>query len=194
MLCVKLLVLNFLLFSKIGVDATPDFQLFRANIARYYWTGFINISYVYNPANGPHSVLFTDNSETGRYATNEAYQDVRGVAVQMKSKESLQTSADNRLEKSSRLRIKTTRDYQTSQKYATDSGLETSTQNNFDGTGCFPPFLDNYPHNETWIAVVKRGNCTFNEKVQNAFALNASGIIIYDDEDGKTLQSMKGKI
>ena len=74
-----------------------------------------------------------------------------------------------------------------------DNGLETSAENDSKVTGCFPPFLDNYPHNETWIAVVKRGRCTFNEKVKNAFALNASGIIIYDDDDGKLLQSMKGK-
>ena len=52
--------------------------------------------------------------------------------------------------------------------------------------------MDNYPHDQSWIAVVKRGKCTFNEKVKNALELNASGVLVYDDENGETLQSMKG--
>ena len=74
-----------------------------------------------------------------------------------------------------------------------NSSSETASQNDEDITGCFPPFQDNYPHNEPWIAVVKRGQCTFNEKVKHALELNASGVLVYDDENGKTLQSMKGK-
>ena len=61
----------------------------------------------------------------------------------------------------------------------------------FDNTGCSPPFQANYPPSESWIAVIKRGKCTFNQKIANALRLNASGVLIYDSEDGGILQSMK---
>ena len=35
---------------------------------------------------------------------------------------------------------------------------------------------------EAWIAVIRRGGCTFNEKIRNVLALNASGVLIYDNE------------
>ena len=71
---------------------------------------------------------------------------------------------------------------------------ETSFHEDDDATGCVPPFVNNYPRNKSWIAVVKGGGCTFNEKVKNAKELNASGVLVYDIEDGKPLQSMKGII
>ena len=58
-------------------------------------------------------------------------------------------------------------------------------------TGCYPPFKANYPENEPWIALVRRGKCTFNHKIRNALKLNASGVLIYDNEqEGKVLQAM----
>lgn len=40
--------------------------------------------------------------------------------------------------------------------------------------------------------MIKRGGCTFNQKIQNAESLNASGVLIYDHEAGNGgLQSMK---
>ena len=53
-----------------------------------------------------------------------------------------------------------------------------------DRSGCNPPFRQNYPvaGEEAWIAVIRRGGCTFNEKIRNVLALNASGVLIYDNE------------
>ena len=59
-------------------------------------------------------------------------------------------------------------------------------------TGCQGPFESNWPLNQPWIALVQRGDCTFNQKIQNALDLKASGILIYDLPDGGgVLQSMK---
>lgn len=61
-----------------------------------------------------------------------------------------------------------------------------------DRSGCQGPFLRNWPTDQSWIALVQRGNCTFNTKIANALGLKASGVIIYDyDVGGKVLQSMK---
>ncbi|EDV20533.1 uncharacterized protein TRIADDRAFT_61031 [Trichoplax adhaerens] len=49
---------------------------------------------------------------------------------------------------------------------------------------------DNYGpirNNERWIAFVRRGSCYFNQKIDAAKKLNASGIIIYDNMDGDEL-------
>ena len=37
-----------------------------------------------------------------------------------------------------------------------------------DITGCNPPFRRNYPNVENWIAVIKRGHCSYSQKIQNA--------------------------
>merc|ERR1719412_1147822 len=59
----------------------------------------------------------------------------------------------------------------TSRKKHHSSNLsETLFQDDDDVTGCFPPFID---------------------KVKNAKKMNASGVMVYDIEDGKPLQSMK---
>eukprot|EP00093_Oithona_nana_P001479 01479.XXX_2201_3897_1 [CDS] Oithona nana genome sequencing. len=59
-------------------------------------------------------------------------------------------------------------------------------------TGCQGPFEPNWPSSQPWIALVQRGDCTFNQKIQNALDLKASGILIYDLPDGGgVLQSMK---
>ena len=136
----------------------------RPAVNQKYWTAFINISYVHISGNGSKRMYHTDNSETGRYSTSLPI-DVRGLAIKLVSENSNQSNSNNSLHP----------------------------EENGDITGCFPPFLDNFPRNESWIAVVKRGHCTFNEKIKNALDLNASGILVYDNEERQPLQSMKGK-
>ena len=133
-------------------------------INQKYWTAFINISYIHIKSNGSKHMYHTDHSETGRYSTSHPI-DVRGVAIVMISENSDQSNNSD-------------------PTHAEEEG---------DVTGCTPPFVENFPHNESWIAVVKRGGCTFNEKIKNALDLNASGILVYDNEERKPLQSMKGK-
>ncbi|TRY75866.1 hypothetical protein TCAL_09365 [Tigriopus californicus] len=63
----------------------------------------------------------------------------------------------------------------------------------FDQSACDPPFQHDKlpPHGDPWIAIVKRGKCTFNKKISNILALGAAGILVYDNEEGGSLQSMK---
>ena len=61
----------------------------------------------------------------------------------------------------------------------------------YDNSGCRSPFKSNYPLKEKWIAVIERGKCTFNQKIVNAMAHNASGVLIYDNEEDGVLQSMQ---
>ena len=136
----------------------------KTAINQKYWTAFINISYVHITGNGSKRMYHTDHSETGRFSTSHPI-DVRGMAIKLVSEKSDQSNDTDSL-------------------YPEEDG---------DVTGCFPPFVENFPRNESWIAVVKRGHCTFNEKIKNALDLNASGILVYDNEEGKPLQSMKGK-
>ena len=136
----------------------------KTAINQKYWTAFINISYVHITGNGSKRMYHTDHSETGRFSTSHPI-DVRGMAIKLVSEKSDQSNDTDSL-------------------YPEEDG---------DVTGCFPPFVENFPRNESWIAVVKRGHCTFNEKIKNALDLNASGILVYDNEEGKPLQSMKGR-
>ncbi|XP_043642620.1 protein goliath isoform X2 [Drosophila teissieri] len=48
---------------------------------------------------------------------------------------------------------------------------------------------------ETWIALVRRGRCTFEEKVKHVYQQNAAGVIIYNDKQVMQLEKMqiKGK-
>ena len=62
-----------------------------------------------------------------------------------------------------------------------------------DKSGCFPPFLESYPKNESWIAVVTTDQCSIEDKVRNAHALNASGVLIYEVKEERPLFSMAGK-
>ena len=130
-------------------------------------------------------MLHTERTETGRFSTAPAY-DVQGVAVEMISmREDKEDSIlwNTILEDAGVL--STVPDKLTKTRRSSDKDV--------DGTGCFPPFRKNYPVDKPWIAVVKRGKCTFNEKVNNAMKLNASAILVYDDANGEALQSMKGK-
>lgn len=43
----------------------------------------------------------------------------------------------------------------------------------------------------TWIALIKRGGCNFEIKVENAFRSNAAGVLVYNDRDAATLDKMK---
>ena len=131
-----------------------------------YWTAFINISYI-DKTNESSPVYHTAHSETGRYSAGIA-KDVRGIAVKMISESDL-GDPENKSQNSANLQDK-------------------------DITGCYPPFVTNYPKNEPWIAVIKRGHCTFNEKIKNAMDLNASGVLVYDDKHDNLLHSMKGKM
>jgi hypothetical protein len=134
-----------------------------------YWTAFLNVSY----ADPGRKVWHTERTETGRFSSSgvkEAY----GLAVEIVS--SLSDSGGGA-------------------QLANRFGLHTAEKSGdgYDRSGCSPPFRKNYPtKGEPWIAVIRRGRCTFNEKIANALLLNASGVLIYDDEDGGgNLQTMK---
>lgn len=61
-------------------------------------------------------------------------------------------------------------------------------------TGCGFPLKASYgwlPMNEPWIALVKRGGCSFQQKMENAYKSNASGFIVYNDKESTTLEKMK---
>jgi len=68
------------------------------------------------------------------------------------------------------------------------NSLKTEVPGNF---GCKGPIFKNYPSGaEPWIALIQRGKCPFNEKIENAMKLNVSGVLIYDPESKESLQSM----
>lgn len=49
----------------------------------------------------------------------------------------------------------------------------------------------NAPTNISWIALIRRGDCKFNTKIQNAVSANASAVIVYSDrnDDGPVMMS-----
>lgn len=66
-----------------------------------------------------------------------------------------------------------------------------------DHTGCHLPFISSRPGGylpppgEPWIALIKRGRCNFEVKVENAFRMNAAGVLVYNDRDSANLDKMK---
>lgn len=62
-------------------------------------------------------------------------------------------------------------------------------------TGCASPLRsssgDGSLPQEPWIALVKRGQCNFEVKVDNAFKHNASAVLVYNDRESATLDKMK---
>lgn len=65
-----------------------------------------------------------------------------------------------------------------------------------DNSGCTLPFQNArlselLPANEPWIALVKRGGCNFQVKVDNAYRSNASAVIVYNDRESNILEKMK---
>jgi len=57
--------------------------------------------------------------------------------------------------------------------------------------GCLPPV--NVPQGgRQWIALVRRGDCKFNEKIYNTAVLaNASAVVVYNQKDEETLITMQ---
>lgn len=47
------------------------------------------------------------------------------------------------------------------------------------------------PPPKTWIALIKRGNCNFEDKVKHAWLHDAAGVIVYNDRDSSSLDKMK---
>ncbi|KAF4523085.1 hypothetical protein B566_EDAN003097 [Ephemera danica] len=48
------------------------------------------------------------------------------------------------------------------------------------------------PHNgEPWIALIRRGQCSYEQKVDNAYKSNASAVLIFNDRESTVLQKMK---
>ncbi|KAJ8728672.1 hypothetical protein PYW07_006368 [Mythimna separata] len=65
-----------------------------------------------------------------------------------------------------------------------------------DHTGCTWPLLSTAAPNdplpsEPWVAVIRRGSCNFEIKVQNAWRANATAVLIYNDRDTTLLEKMK---
>lgn len=71
----------------------------------------------------------------------------------------------------------------------------TSALDKDDHTACSPDILGTngaeLPAPRTWIALIKRGSCTFEEKVRHAHFKEAAGVIIYNDKDTNVLDKMK---
>lgn len=66
-----------------------------------------------------------------------------------------------------------------------------------DHTGCHLPFRSTRPDrqlpqpHEPWVALIKRGKCNFEVKVDNAFKSNAVGVLVYNDRDSASLDKMR---
>uniref|UniRef100_A0A1B6F3T8 RING-type domain-containing protein n=1 Tax=Cuerna arida TaxID=1464854 RepID=A0A1B6F3T8_9HEMI len=75
------------------------------------------------------------------------------------------------------------------------SGVLIHVRSGTDNSGCSLPFKSSSGSGELpkepWIALVKRGGCNFQVKVDNAYSSNASGIIVYNDRDSSVLEKMK---
>lgn len=146
-----------------------------------YWKAFLNVSYM----DPKLRVWRTAREETGRYSHGNT-DDVTGIAVEIVSYDPFSNSSS--IEEGGDVTNSTL-----VTSYADDVDIDDDDDNAVERlTGCDPPFVANYPTNgEKWIAVIRRGKCTFNQKIQNALKLNASGVLIYDNErEGKVLQAM----
>ena len=68
---------------------------------------------------------------------------------------------------------------------------------NDDPTACTLPLITHstpdrkLPVSEAWIALVKRGECEFGEKMMNAIHSNASAVIVYNDREATSLDTMR---
>lgn len=73
----------------------------------------------------------------------------------------------------------------------------TADDNPNDHTGCQLPFRSTRSDRrlpdpgEPWVALIKRGKCNFEVKVDNAYRSFAAGVIIYNDRDSDSLDKMK---
>jgi len=62
-----------------------------------------------------------------------------------------------------------------------------------DRNGCAPPVhgVRELPEAGPWIALVRRGKCSFQTKVDNARRAGASAVIVYNDREATDLDKMK---
>lgn len=62
-----------------------------------------------------------------------------------------------------------------------------------DRNGCAPPVrgVQKLPVVGPWIALVRRGKCSFQNKVDNARRAGASAVIVYNDRESTDLDKMK---
>ncbi|XP_063237773.1 E3 ubiquitin-protein ligase goliath-like isoform X2 [Bacillus rossius redtenbacheri] len=63
-----------------------------------------------------------------------------------------------------------------------------------DPTGCSLPLVGHpapAAPGEPWVALVRRGRCNFDVKVENAFRSNASAVVVYNDKDFPQLEKMR---
>lgn len=71
----------------------------------------------------------------------------------------------------------------------------TSRYDELDHTACSPLIKGTrgreLPAPGTWVALIKRGNCNFEDKVKNAWLNKALGVIVYNDRDSNMLDKMK---
>lgn len=47
------------------------------------------------------------------------------------------------------------------------------------------------PSGEPWIALIRRGHCSYEQKVENAYKSNASAVLIFNDRESPVLQKMR---
>ena len=64
--------------------------------------------------------------------------------------------------------------------------LYTLHENNFNGCREFNLVVDQNP----WIALIERGECNFEKKINNAYKHNATAVIIYDNTDSEEAVTM----
>ena len=156
-----------------------------------YWTAYIQVDHITVDGKTNKRKLYSELSETGVFISKNS-RDVKGVAVSLQS---LQPNRNKRSDiiasddNSSLAMSHSLRSESTKHRTSLNSGFS---ENYTRTTGCVPPFLDNYPNKESWIAVVRNGQCSIKDKIQNALSLNASGVLIYDDRKGRPLYSMNG--
>lgn len=64
-----------------------------------------------------------------------------------------------------------------------------------DHTACSPHIKGTkgkeLPPPGTWVALIKRGNCNFEDKVKHAWMHKALGVIVYNDRDAGSLDKMR---
>lgn len=62
-----------------------------------------------------------------------------------------------------------------------------------DRNGCAEPVhsIQEMPTTGSWIALVRRGKCSFQQKVENARRAGASAVIVYNDREATDLDKMK---
>ena len=135
-----------------------------AQAAYDHWKSSITIQHVTFNNKTMRQTVYSDTSETGVYISKDSLA-FEGLAVIMQFNVSKQNEMSNLM--------------------LPEDAMNKSV--------CFPMFLENYPQNESWIAVVRNDQCSIEDMARNAHNLNASGVLIYGGEDGRPLFSIAGK-